>query len=247
MQQGLSLRESQAALATYAELYRRDPAEIETDTDSELSALEQAQGLAPAHHPELPPLGYAIAQLLGIYILAQGEDSLLLIDMHAAAERVNYEKMKAQRAASGSLQSQPLLIPLTLAASHEEMAALAEHGDTLRGFGLDLSALGANTIAIRAVPHMLTQSDAATLTRQMLADMAASGHSNAIAERENQILATLACHGSVRAGRKLTLPEMNALLRDMEQTERANQCNHGRPTWIKLRLQDLDALFLRGQ
>ena len=247
VQQGLSLRESQAALATYAELYRRDPAEIETDTDSELSALEQAQGLAPAHHPELPPLGYAIAQLLGIYILAQGEDSLLLIDMHAAAERVNYEKMKAQRAASGSLQSQPLLIPLTLAASHEEMAALAEHGDTLRGFGLDLSALGANTIAIRAVPHMLIQSDAATLARQMLADMAASGHSNAIAERENQILATLACHGSVRAGRKLTLPEMNALLRDMEQTERANQCNHGRPTWIKLRLQDLDALFLRGQ
>lgn len=246
LQRGLNLRESQAALDTYAELYRRND-----DADAhEWDALEHPRNpgdTAAEPKPELPPLGYAIAQLWGIYILAQGEDSLLLIDMHAAAERVNYEKMKAQRAASGSLSSQALLIPLTFAASHEEMASLAEHGDSLRRFGLNLSPLGENTIAVRAVPHMLAHSNAAALAREMLAEMATVGHSQAVSNRENQLLSTMACHGSVRAGRKLTLPEMNALLRDMEHTERANQCNHGRPTWVKLRLQDLDALFLRGQ
>lgn len=253
VQQGLSLHESRNALDTYAQLYRADaPA---TETDQELAALESSRGLtlppsvsgSDADGTTPPPLGYAIAQLLGIYILAQGEDSLLLIDMHAAAERVNYEKMKQQRAEQGRLASQALLIPQTLAASHEEIAAAAEHRDTLLAYGLDLSPLNEHTLAIRAIPQMLLRADITALARHMLAELAATGHSDAITALENRMLATMACHGSVRAGRQLTLPEMNALLRDMERTERSNQCNHGRPTWIKLHRQDLDALFLRGQ
>ena len=255
-QRSLSLRESQAALNTYAELYRREPQN--PDNDAELSQLEQARfgyadrpsenfsdGHEAAHNT--PPLGFAIAQLLGIYILAQAEESLLLIDMHAAAERVNYEKMKAQRQESRQIASQQLLIPVTFAASHEEAAALADYGDALREYGLDLSSLGGNTLAVRAVPQMLGKSDVAALARSMLHEIAQHGSAQSLEARENAILSTMACHGSVRAGRKLTLPEMNALLRDMERTPRSNQCNHGRPTWVKLTLKELDALFLRGQ
>ena len=252
-QRSLSLRERQSAMDTYAELYKATPA---ADIDRELSELEQdrflSDGLitpppAEAAPSDGPPLGYAIAQLLGIYILAQAADSLLLIDMHAAAERVNYEKMKAQREHLGSLSSQALLIPATFNASHEEMAALAEHANTLKQYGLELSAIGSNRIAVRSVPHLLGQSDAAGLAQDILHELASVGTSNTIEALENQLLATMACHGSVRAGRKLTLPEMNALLRDMEATPRSNQCNHGRPTWVKLTLSELDALFLRGQ
>ena len=255
-QRSLSLRESQAALNTYAELYRREPQN--PDNDAELSQLEQASfgyadrpsenfsdGHEAAHNT--PPLGFAIAQLLGIYILAQTEESLLLIDMHAAAERVNYEKMKAQRQENRQIASQQLLIPVTFAASHEEAAALADHGDTLREYGLDLSSLGGNTLAVRAVPQMIGKSDVAALARSMLHEIAQHGSAQSLEARENAILSTMACNGSVRAGRKLTLPEMNALLRDMERTPRSNQCNHGRPTWVKLTLKELDALFLRGQ
>ena len=249
-QRSLSLRESQAALNTYATLYQKD------DGDPELQQLEQQRfgtltpsplSSPPTPSAELPPLGFAIAQLLGIYILAQAEDSLILVDMHAAAERVNYEKMKAQRAQAGTLASQALLIPVSFTASHEEMAALAEHGDSIKQFGLDLSALSSHTIAVRAVPHMLSKADVAELSRQILHEFAQIGTSHTIAARENQILSTMACHGSIRAGRQLTLPEMNALLRDMENTPRSNQCNHGRPTWVRLSLKELDALFLRGQ
>ena len=249
-QRSLSLRESQAALNTYATLYQKD------DGDPELQQLEQQRfgtltpsplSSPPTPSAELPPLGFAIAQLLGIYILAQAEDSLILVDMHAAAERDNYEKMKAQRAQAGALASQALLIPVSFTASHEEMAALAEHGDSIKQFGLDLSALSNHTIAVRAVPHMLSKADVAELSRQILHEFAQIGTSHTIAARENQILSTMACHGSIRAGRQLTLPEMNALLRDMENTPRSNQCNHGRPTWVRLSLKELDTLFLRGQ
>ena len=249
-QRSLSLRESQAALNIYATLYQKD------DGDPELQQLEQQRFGTPTPSPlssppnssaELPPLGFAIAQLLGIYILAQAEDSLILVDMHAAAERVNYEKMKAQRAQAGALASQALLIPVSFTASHEEMATLAEHGDSIKQFGLDLSALSSHTIAVRAVPHMLSKADVAELSRQILHEFAQIGTSHTIAARENQILSTMACHGSIRAGRQLTLPEMNALLRDMENTPRSNQCNHGRPTWVRLSLKELDTLFLRGQ
>ncbi|MBH5328744.1 DNA mismatch repair endonuclease MutL [Eikenella sp. S3360] len=244
-QQRLTLQESRAAWQTYAELYKHSGSE-----DPELAALEQSR-LAPHAEADSPseeyPLGFAIAQLLGIYILAQAENSLLLIDMHAAAERVNYEKMKAQRQSHGSLRSQQLLIPVSFEASHEEMAALAEHADLLRQYGLDCSTIGSHSIAVRAVPQMLGKADIAELARSMLREAAHTGSIQTVEARENRLLSTMACHGSVRAGRRLTLPEMNALLRDMENTPRSNQCNHGRPTWVKLSLADLDALFLRGQ
>ena len=257
-QRSLSLRESRAALNTYAELFKNTAAD---EADIELAQFEQARfgstsptssenparAFSDDPKPELPPLGFAIAQLLGIYILAQAEDSLLLIDMHAAAERVNYEKMKRQRQENGNLQSQRLLIPVTFAASHEECAALADHADTLTGFGLELSDMGGNTLAVRAVPAMLGKADVISLAKDVLGELAQVGSSQTIEEHENHILATMSCHGSVRAGRQLTLPEMNALLRDMENTPRSNQCNHGRPTWVKLTLKELDALFLRGQ
>ncbi|OAM27472.1 DNA mismatch repair endonuclease MutL [Eikenella corrodens] len=248
-QQRLTLQESRAAWQTYAELYKHSGSE-----DPELAALEQSRFASSTEAARLPennaaehPLGFAIAQLLGIYILAQAENSLLLIDMHAAAERVNYEKMKAQRQSHGSLHSQQLLIPVSFEAGHEEMAALAEHADLLRQYGLDCSAVGSHTIAVRAVPQMLGKADIPELARSMLQEAAHTGSIRTVEERENRILSTMACHGSVRAGRRLTLPEMNALLRDMENTPRSNQCNHGRPTWVKLTLADLDALFLRGQ
>ncbi|WP_118784400.1 DNA mismatch repair endonuclease MutL [Neisseria lactamica] len=241
-QRSLSLRESRAAMNTYAELYKKTD-----DIDLELSRFEQARFGNMPSQSELPPLGFAIAQLLGIYILAQAEDSLLLIDMHAAAERVNYEKMKRQRQENGKLQSQRLLIPVTFAASHEECAALADYAETLAGFGLELSDMGGNTLAVRAAPAMLGKSDIVSLARDILGELAQVGSSQTIEEHENRILATMSCHGSIRAGRRLTLPEMNALLRDMENTPRSNQCNHGRPTWVKLTLKELDALFLRGQ
>ena len=257
-QRSLSLRENRAALNTYAELFKNTAAD---EADIELAQFEQARfgntsatsSETPARSfsddpkPELPPLGFAIAQLLGIYILAQAEDSLLLIDMHAAAERVNYEKMKRQRQENGNLQSQRLLIPVTFAASHEECATLADHADALAGFGLELSDMGGNTLAVRAVPAMLGKADVVSLAKDVLGELAQVGSSQTIEEHENHILATMSCHGSVRAGRQLTLPEMNALLRDMENTPRSNQCNHGRPTWVKLTLKELDALFLRGQ
>ncbi|OAM27873.1 DNA mismatch repair protein MutL [Eikenella longinqua] len=246
-QQRLTLQESRAAWHTYAQLYQP------SSHDPELAALEQSR-LAPHAEADSPapeaaeyPLGFAIAQLLGIYILAQAENSLLLIDMHAAAERVNYEKMKAQRQSHGSLRSQQLLIPVSFEAGHEEMAALAEHADLLRQYGLDCTPLGSHSIAVRAVPQMLGKADIPELARSMLREAAHTGSIQTVEARENRILSTMACHGSVRAGRRLTLPEMNALLRDMENTPRSNQCNHGRPTWVKLSLADLDALFLRGQ
>lgn len=257
-QRSLSLRESRAALNTYSELFKNtatDEADIELaqfeqarfGNTSATSSENPARSFSDDPKPELPPLGFAIAQLLGIYILAQAEDSLLLIDMHAAAERVNYEKMKRQRQENGNLQSQRLLIPVTFAASHEECATLADHADTLAGFGLELSDMGGNTLAVRAVPAMLGKADVVSLAKDVLGELAQVGSSQTIEEHENHILATMSCHGSVRAGRQLTLPEMNALLRDMENTPRSNQCNHGRPTWVKLTLKELDALFLRGQ
>ena len=239
-QHPLSLNENRAALRAYAELYRED--------DDLAAFAPRAEPAQPNGQPENAyPLGFAIAQLLGIYVLAQAADSLILVDMHAAAERVNYEKMKAQRSASGSLKTQMLLIPVTFEASHAELAACADYAAELAQYGLDLADSGNGQIAVRAVPQMLGKADVAALARDVLRELAAVGSSQTIEAKENQILSTMACHGSIRAGRQLTLPEMNALLRDMEATPRSNQCNHGRPTWVKLTLADLDGLFLRGQ
>lgn len=245
-QRHLTLKESQAAINTYAELYRThdEPDTPNTPPTKPPESTHTSTDASDSHSDY--PLGFALAQLLGIYILAQTQNGLILVDMHAAAERVNYEKMKAARH-SGSLKTQMLLIPITFPASHEERATLHHHANTLCDYGLNLSDLDNGHIAIRAVPAMLGQTDAIALAQTMLQELATVGSSQAIEQLENQILSTMACHGSIRAGRQLTLPEMNALLRDMEQTPRSNQCNHGRPTWVRLDLADLDALFLRGQ
>ncbi|MBQ9601020.1 MAG: DNA mismatch repair endonuclease MutL [Neisseriaceae bacterium] len=244
-QQRLSLQESRRALNTYAQLFQQD-SELNKE-DKELDRIEQNQYINTETQPENQyPLGFALAQLLGIYILAQAEDSLILVDMHAAAERVNYEKMKTQRE-NGNIQSQSLLIPVPFQTDYEIVARLPEWQTQLQQYGLNITKIDEQTLDVCAVPSMLSKADATQLAHDVLRELAQMGSSQIVEQRENHILATMACHGSIRANRRLTLPEMNALLRDMENTPRSNQCNHGRPTWVKLTLNDLDNLFLRGQ
>ena len=191
------------------------------------------------------PLGRALAQLHGVYILAENRQGLVLVDMHAAHERVLYERFKAAQARR--MDAQPLLIPLVFAASAEEMATAEAQGEALLQLGLDLSPIGRQQLALRSRPALLDGADLVLLTRGVLSDLAQHGGSQVLERAQHDLLATLACHAAVRANRQLTLTEMNALLRDMERTERADQCNHGRPTWRQLSMKDLDALFLRGR
>ncbi|MDR2992017.1 MAG: DNA mismatch repair endonuclease MutL [Burkholderiaceae bacterium] len=195
------------------------------------------------------PLGRAVAQIHGIYVLAENRAGLVLVDMHAAHERIVYERLKAQYGAAG-VTSQPLLIPATFAATPQEIAAAESHADALRQLGLELAPFSPKTLAVRAVPTALAGSDAVELARTVLAELGGFGPDQAdgvIERTRDQLLATMACHGAVRANRHLTLAEMNALLRQMESTDRADQCNHGRPTWRQLTLRELDGLFLRGR
>ena len=193
-----------------------------------------------------PPLGFAIAQLKSIYILAENEQGLVLVDMHAAHERITYEKLKSGRAAS-NLRSQLMLVPLQISVSAKEAAAAEEHAEALADWGLELSRSGPAGVVVRRIPALLEGADVAQLCRDVLSELAQHGSSRRLQELENELLSTMACHGSVRAGRRLSVPEMNALLREMEATERSGQCNHGRPTWTQLSLGELDRLFLRGR
>ncbi|MEO8536045.1 MAG: DNA mismatch repair endonuclease MutL [Betaproteobacteria bacterium] len=191
------------------------------------------------------PLGFALAQLHGIYVLAQNRSGLVLVDMHAAHERIVYEKLKSSF--DGRLPVQPLLVPATFAAEALEMAAVAEHAEALDALGFAMSAIGPTTLAVRGIPEALRHADAAALARAVLHDIREFGGSRTLEARRDKLLSTMACHGAVRANRSLTIAEMNGLLREMEATERAGQCNHGRPTWYELTLSDLDRLFMRGR
>jgi DNA mismatch repair protein MutL len=210
------------------------------------TVLEQTPAQAQSDDSSIWPLGRAIAQLHGIYILAENAQGLVLIDMHAAHERVVYEQLKTSVACQ-QISSQPLLMPISFAATPQEMACADEHANTLAKLGLEISPLSAKTLAIRAIPSALAGGNAVDLARSVLAELAEHDAASVLQRAQNDILATMACHGAVRANRQLTLHEMNALLRQMEATERADQCNHGRPTWKVLSLKELDALFLRGQ
>ncbi|UHQ54282.1 DNA mismatch repair endonuclease MutL [Microbulbifer sp. YPW16] len=201
---------------------------------------------AEADDAAAPPLGFALAQLHGIYILAQNDQGLIVVDMHAAHERIVYEQMKTAHAAGG-IQAQPLLVPVSLAVSQREADCFEERSEVFTALGFVLQRAGPETLLVRQVPTMLHGAEVEQLVRDVLSDLLAQGGSDRIGERINEVLSTMACHGSVRANRKLTVPEMNALLRDMERTERSGQCNHGRPTWTQVKLGDMDKWFMRGQ
>ena len=200
----------------------------------------------PADDAEIPPMGYALAQLAGVYILAENADGLIIVDMHAAHERIVYEKLK-KNFDEGTMVRQPLLVPAPVRVSENEADLVERLSDTLESIGLRVDRAGPTQLMIREVPALLKDSDAETLLRDVLSDLGEAGQSSRVENAVHDYLATMACHTSVRANRTLSINEMNALLREMEQTERADQCNHGRPTWTALSMPELDRLFLRGR
>jgi DNA mismatch repair protein MutL len=227
------------AQAAYREFFAPLPSTREGEAGAISVALPESTG-------DVPPLGYALAQLKGIYILAENAHGLVLVDMHAAHERIMYERLKIAMASEG-LSGQPLLVPESLAVSQREADCAEEHIATFQQLGFELQRLGPETLAIRQIPALLKQAEANRLVQDVLADLMEYGTSDRVQAHMNELLGTMACHGAIRANRRLAIPEMNGLLRDMENTERSGQCNHGRPTWTQLGLDDLDKLFLRGR
>lgn len=224
-------------------------ASMEWQTTTSSAALPDEASI-PLHTEDttsdVPPLGFALAQLQGVYVLAQNSEGLVLVDMHAAHERITYERFKQAMAADG-IRSQPLLVPVSVKVSKREADLAQEQAAMFAELGMEVDRLDQETLVVRAVPVLLQGSDAERLLRDVLSDLATYGSSARIRQALNEVLATMACHGSVRANRRLGLDEMNALLRDIERTERSGQCNHGRPTWTRLSMTELDKLFLRGR
>lgn len=219
----------------------------------QMPAKGSSRGQAPMAQPMLPndgattpPLGYALAQLHGVYILAQNENGLVVVDMHAAHERITYERLKQSLEGQG-IRSQPLLVPVPVKVSPREVQLAMESRDVFGELGLEIDQLDTETLVVRALPALLEGADAESLLRDLLSDLVTHGSSERIREAINEVLSTVACHGSVRANRRLAVEEMNALLRDIENTERSGQCNHGRPTWTQLSMAELDKLFMRGR
>ena len=210
------------------------------------AVADEARRVAPSMPSHAPTLGFALAQLHGVYVLAQNAEGLVLVDMHAAHERIVYEGLK-DALEGATLPSQPLLVPISMTATAEEVEAAEHAREALATLGFDAAASGPRELVIRAVPALLADLDTQSLLRSVLAEMREYGASRALVERRNELLSTMACHAAVRANRALTVPEMNALLREMERTERAGSCNHGRPTWVQFPLADLDRLFMRGR
>ncbi|MFS8136848.1 MAG: DNA mismatch repair endonuclease MutL [Thermomonas sp.] len=239
-QPGIGLQVSDAP-AAYAALYAGRASECV----SEMAA--NAFAPMPATDEQgVPPLGFAIAQLHGIYILAENVDGMIVVDMHAAHERIGYEKLKAAHDGAG-LRTQPLLVPASMSVSEREADIAETHADTLAKLGFEVARSGPQSLLLRSVPALLAQGDVEALLRDVLADLREHGMTRRIEETRDELLSTMACHGAVRANRRLTIHEMNALLRDMEATERSGQCNHGRPTWTRFNLAEMDRWFLRGR
>lgn len=231
---GLRVDEARAAYsALYAPL-----SDMPSMAGSGLPATSEDSGV--------PPLGYALAQLHGIYILAENAEGLIVVDMHAAHERIGYERLKNAHDSIG-LQAQPLLVPMTLAVGEREADTAEREAETLAALGFQITRAGPQSLHVRSIPALLANAEPEALLRDVLGDLREHGQSHRIASARDQLLSTMACHGAVRANRRLTAPEMNALLRDMEATERSGQCNHGRPTWARFTLSDIDRWFLRGR
>ncbi|MEQ6291749.1 DNA mismatch repair endonuclease MutL [Vogesella sp. GCM10023246] len=249
-QQSIPLNVAREAVGVYDKMFSGLRDEERGPAPAPVSNTLPPAGSTPQRLPDasdgIPPLGFALAQLHGVYILSQCEDGLIVVDMHAAHERIVYERLKTALEAD-TIPMQPLLLPVSFAADKFEVATVHEHGADMQRLGIELAPLSPTQIAVRGVPVWLQDSSPVELARAVLKDVREFGLTQVLTERRNELLATMACHGAVRANRQLTLPEMNALLRDMEATERSGQCNHGRPTWSRLSMRDLDNLFMRGK
>ncbi|MBB3802483.1 DNA mismatch repair protein MutL [Xanthomonas arboricola] len=238
---GLRVDEARAA---YSALYA--PPAGSAQHAAQLPQLSGTGLPVTAEDSGVPPLGYAVAQLHGIYILSENAEGLIVVDMHAAHERIGYERLKSAHDSIG-LHAQPLLVPITLAVGEREADTAEREADTLASLGFEITRAGPQSLHVRSIPALLANAEPEALLRDVLGDLREHGQSRRIASARDELLSTMACHGAVRANRRLTVPEMNALLRDMEATERSGQCNHGRPTWARFTLSDIDRWFLRGR